>query len=810
MKYIFNNFLNTLRRYRVSSLLNVVGMAVAFGTFYVILTQVTYDLGYNRKLRDAERTFVIATPSNYSPGKYSVWLCRPLGEALVNSSPEVECGGMLQAWTGDPQVCWTRRDGTVRKLHLNALEYSAGGLRTMNYEAAEGSLEGLSEPGTLAVSESFAQKNGIGVGDMISWSDPEGERGAQEVVAVFRDFQSNSDLGYVEAVYDIGEHSIDNLSEWSYEYVVKLHDPSQKEAFEKGSAAVVREFVTKLYGAGPLSDEDSETFEQTLKRLEVKLVCVKDMYYTKVLDGKPGRSGNLTTDITMLAVAVLIILIALINFINFFFALVPSRLRSVNTYKIFGVSRTSLIMNFIGESVGLVAISLVLAALLVYAFTASPLTDILSSPAGFSENTGVLALTAGTAILAAVLGSIHPALYITSFQPALVLKGSFGGSTSGRRLRNILIGFQFAISIALIICAWSVSLQHSWMMHREMGFDKSNLLSGKMPLGLCWYGEQNRSFEDRLRSNPQIQDITWADGQIVNTSRMGWGREYKGKNINFQCYPVAWNFLKVMGIEITDGRNFTQADELSEVSSMIFNEKGRRELDIDMETPGPGHGEKAAVVGFCRDFNFRPLQYGDGPFAFYVFGKEHSWRSGLQRIYIRTAPGADPSEVIKFVDRTVAEMRPDADPELYGVDFFDKELGAQYRREAQLSQMIGMFTLVAIIISLMGVFGIVLFETQHRRREIAVRRVHGAGVGDILKMFNRKFILIVIASYAVAAPASWLILKKYLEGFAYSTPPRWWVFAAALAAVLLLTVAIVTLRSWKAATSNPAEQLRND
>ena len=802
--------MNTLRRYRVSSLLNVVGMAVAFGTFYVILTQVTYDFGYNRKLRDAERTFMIATPSNYSPGKYSVWLCRPLGEALVNSSPEVECGGMLQAWTGDPQVCWTRRDGAVRKLHLNTLEYSAGGLRTMNYEAVEGSLEGLSEPGTLAVSESFAKKNGIGVGDRISWSDPEGERGAQEVVAVFRDFQSNSDLGYVEAVYDIGDHSIDDLSEWSYEYVVKLHDPSQKEAFEKGSAAVVREFVTKLYGGGPLSDEDSETFEQTLKRLEVKLVCVKDMYYTKVLDGKPGSSGNLTTDITMLAVAVLIILIALINFINFFFALVPSRLRSVNTYKIFGVSRTSLIMNFIGESVGLVTFALLLAALLVYAFIASPLTDILSSPAGFSENTGVLALTAGTAILAAVLGSIHPAFYITSFQPALVLKGSFGGSTSGRRLRNILIGFQFAISIALIICAWSVSLQHSWMMHREMGFDKSNLLSGNIPYGLCWFGEQNRAFEDKLRSNPQIQDITWADGQIVSTSRMGWGRDYKGQTINFQCYPVAYNFLSFMGIQITEGRDFTSSDEVSEVSSMIFNEKGRREFDIDMETPGPGHGQEAAVVGFCKDFNFKPLQYEGGPFAFYVFGKDHSWRRGLRRIYIRTAPGADPGEVIRFVGNTIAEMRPDADPELYGVDFFDKELGAQYSREAKLSQMITLFTLIAIIISLMGVFGIVLFEAQHRGREIAVRRVHGASVGDILKMFNLKFAVIVFLSFAVAAPVSYLIMRKYLSGFAFSTPIRWWVFAAALAAVLLLTAAIVTLRSLKAATANPVEQLKND
>ena len=228
MKYIFHNFLNTLRRYRVSSLLNVVGMAVAFGTFYVILTQVSFDFGYNRSLKDADRTFIISTPSNYTAGKYSTYLCRPLGEALVNGSPEVECGGMIAIWAGEPQVCWTRRDGEVRKLHLNTLNYSAGGLKTMNFEAAEGSMEELSKIGTLAVSESYAKKNGIGIGDRISWRDPEGEKGAYEVVAIYRDFPGNSDLGAIEAVSDMGDHNIDDPQEWSYEYAV-LPEKTEQE-----------------------------------------------------------------------------------------------------------------------------------------------------------------------------------------------------------------------------------------------------------------------------------------------------------------------------------------------------------------------------------------------------------------------------------------------------------------------------------------------------------------------------------------------------------------------------------------------------
>ena len=614
----------------------------------------------------------------------------------------------------------------------------------------------------------------------------------------------------MEAITDIGDDHIDSRSEWSFGYVVKLRDASLKESFEKNSDKILRDYVRKLYGIDESSSaEDIAEMNEALNRFKIKLVSFKEIYYTKVLDGRPGGFGNLTTDITMLAVAVLIILIALINFINFFFALVPSRLRSVNTYKVFGVSRKTLVFNFIGESVGLVLISLVLASLLVYAFASSPLAEILGSPVGVGKNVPVFALTLAVAVVSAAGGSVYPALYITSFQPALVLKGSFGGSAAGRRLRNILIGCQFAISIALIVCALFIRLQHSYMMNYDMGFDKSNLLTGDIPYGLCRGGEQNRAFEDKLRSNPRIEDITWADGKIVSTSRMGWGRDYKGGNINFQCYPVAYNFLRFMGIEIVEGRDFSESDEISESSSMIFNTRAQKEFDIDLETPGPGHQNNTAVVGICKDFNFKPLQYGTAPFAFYIFGK-HSWRSGLRHIYIRTAPGAKPGKVIKFVNSTVSEMRPDVDPETYGVDFFDRELGEQYKRENQLAQMVGLFTLIAIIISLMGVFGLVLFETQHRSREIAVRRVHGASVADILKMFNLKFIAIVLASFAVAAPVSLLIVRLYFRGFAYHVPLYWWVFAAALLAVLVITVFIVTLRSRRAAVSNPVNQLKNE
>lgn len=259
MRYIFNNFLNTLKRYKVSSLLNITGMAVAFAAFYVIMTQVCFNLGYNKSLKDADRTFVMSVPSQYNEGKFSIFISRPLGEALVSGSSMSEGGGVFGMYAYESgEVCYTRRNDVPVKMHLERMQYSAGGLRALNFEAVEGSLDELSKPATIAISESSAKKYELKIGDSISWSDPQGEKGAREIVSIYKDFPQNSDLGTVYAVYDLNDSCIDNGSEWSFDYCVKLQNASQKEEFEKESKSILLDYFKKLYdGAGEtLSDED--------------------------------------------------------------------------------------------------------------------------------------------------------------------------------------------------------------------------------------------------------------------------------------------------------------------------------------------------------------------------------------------------------------------------------------------------------------------------------------------------------------------------------------------------------------------------
>ena len=217
----------------------------------------------------------------------------------------------------------------------------------------------------------------------------------------------------------------------------------------------------------------------------------------------------------------------------------------------------------------------------------------------------------------------------------------------------------------------------------------------------------------------------------------------------------------------------------------------------------------AEIAGFCEDFNFASLRQGIEPFAFYVYGKD-PWHICM-RLFIRTEAGVDVPALMERITKTLNDLDPTMGEEMsYEVWPFSQSIENQYKKEQNLSKLVTLFTVLAIVISLMGVFGLVMFETEHRRKEIGIRRVNGATEGEVLAMFNARFVKIVLVCFVIAVPLSIVIMHRYLEGFAYRAPLHWWVFALALLAVLAVTVAVVTLRSLRAATVNPVKSLRNE
>ena len=811
MKIAFRNFLTTLRRYKISSLLNVIGLTLAFTAFYVIMTQVWWELGYNRSLHEADRIYLVENEDWYEPGKWSSWLNRPVPERVIASTAGVEVGGCMWGGFGSG-TCWTSNEPSFgyNKFSASCGSVSLPFLDVFAFRSVEGDVHDIGKPKSVIVSREAAERMRVGVGSLI-WVDTDEPQpdGAMEVVAVFEDFPDNSLLGECEVVKNLGETNLYTTSEWSFNYFVKFRPGADPDEFARQwtnvNQEMQREAAEKRAAAGDAADDDDES-----GIYGVRLSPVSDLYFESDSQA-PCRQGSVVTTYTLLGIAVLVIVLAFINFVNFFFALVPVRIRTVNTFKVFGAPASSLRFNFVFEAFGLVLIALLAAWYVSFALQGTEFASYISASLALSQNLEVVGLVAVVAFVMALAASLYPAWYITSFAPALVVKGSFGGTRSGRRLRTLLLGVQFFISIGLIIATSFIRLQHDYMMHYDMGFDKENLLAVRLSeRGAVSYD----ALRQKLLSDPQVKDVTGATSRLVSVGRMDWGREFKGRQVAFQSYVVQPDFLRVMGIPITDGRDFLESDFDKELGTMIFNEAARREFEMQVGDRINGFvSPDEQIVGFCADFNFKPLQYGVSPFCFYLLPKkiqqENYWHLP-HVVYVRMTPGADIAAVTAHIRRCIAEVDPRTEPGDFVVRVFDEELGLEYDNERKLTAIVGLFALLAVVIALMGVFGLVLFETQHRRREIAVRRVMGASRGEILAMFNRRYVMLVAVCFVLAVPVSIWAVRHWLAGFAYAVPLYWWVFALALAGVLAVTALTVTVRSWRAVNENPAESVKSE
>ena len=804
------NFLTLLRRYTTSSVLNIVGMAVAFAAVYLIAVQVKFDLSYNRVIKNSERIYRLEYPNESGNGRWDIWWNRQLPDKLVSTCPEVEAAGSIGvlAHSMFQNEYSIKRNSTIDNFTIDLAGAEPEGFAVFPFEIIAGCMEDLQTEDQMIISESTAKKYNLYVGDDLFYGRGALSSSIRTIVAIYKDFPKPSSIsmpmGYV--LLEPQEQAYEG--NWQDTYYVRLQKGANVDEIEKRMSQMVIDEAIK----NGTSEED---LSDVLALTQPRLTPITELYFIEDASAE-GMFGSRSTTYTLIAIAVLILIISFINFVNFFFALIPNRIRVVNNYKIFGAPTWKLRLNFLFETVGLILVSLFGAAVIVVLFADTPLKEYISTSVAINDNWSLAgALTAGVLLLG-VLVSLYPAWYITKFSPAFVIKGDFAASRAGRILRYTLVGVQYTISITLIICSIFIYRQHQYILNRDMGFDRENLLSVEVPWEAVNPDVEGSQLDytkrdallDKLSQNPQIKGVAFGDLQLVSYAEGAWGRELEGVGkITFAMHTVSWNFLDVMGIEIVEGRDFFPSDEETITGAMIFNQTAQKKYGLTFESKMMGHvyGYNANIVGFCQDFNFYPAYREIEPFAFLVCG-QYGWTMP-RHTYIRTTAGADIAEVKKFIFDTCMEVAPYADPEKIKIEFFDYELELLYQREDKLSTLITLFSFLSIVISIIGVFGLVLFETQYRRREIGIRRVHGASVGEILSLFNRKYLYIVAICSAVAIPVSYYIIDQWMQQYVYRTPMSWWVYALAVAIILAITVVTVTMRSVKAATETPTESI---
>ena len=799
MKIALHNFLTTLRRYKASSLLNIVGLTLAFTAFYVILVQVRWELTFNRAIPEAERIYLVAPRSPFDETGYSICSTRPDGEQLIAGSPEIEAGGCIRPWRWDQPV-WVKHHGEFLRFRMSLNTVSKGFLETVGLRTVEGNLAALSQPNSIALSRSQAARLGVHAGDILWLGDQEEKRvdTQHEVVALYEDFPTNSSFAHIVAVTDVGDRDM-TPSYWNDCYFVRLHAGADPDVLARRWEQIHRKnYRDYMERMAPIWGEEL-TEEEMEDPCDCLLVPLDGIYFDRrVFDGMgtfPGGSTTLTY--ALLSVAVLVILIALINFVNFFFALVPVRLRAVNIFKVFGAPTRSLRFSFLFEALGFVLIAQLCAWYVAVALKGSEFASYVSSSLALGDNLPVLAISLGISLVAALVAGSFPAWYITSFNPAMAAKGSFVGSTAGRRFRTALLGVQFTISIALIVFSAFTLLQQRYVRRYDLGFNHERVLTFRTASQRLVRADRFEEFASALEQNPQIVGVTAGQGPLVAGNLSLWGREVAGEEVMIHVRPVRSNFLDVLGIPVIAGEDFKPGYDRDTTLHYIVNDLLARK--------GAGLGfrlDDGNVVGICPDFHFRPLQYPVAPFAFVTIPGD------MEYFFVRMAAGADFEAVCDHIRRCVERLDPDCEP--LEIRFLDEDINAQYARERRITTIVGLFTVLAVVIALMGVFGIVLFETQHRRREVAIRKVMGATTQEVLRLFNRRYVVLVTVCFLIAAPVGYWAVDRWLGAFAYRVPMHWWLFAAAFVVVLAVTVATVTFCSWRTANENPADCVKSE
>ena len=788
MKTIWRNFLSVLRRFKAATLLNVLGLSIAFTAFMVIMMQVNYDYTFDSCQPEADAIYRM---DKQYDGTLTAVNSRPLARAFTESSPHIKAGMIMSSWNSQLFYC-VERNGGKENFQDPVTNATSGITRVFHFDMVEGDETALDQPETAIIPESMARRlfgNESAIGQRLI--DTESGNTIVRISGVFKDFPRNSSMQNMIYRQLSPKENYDAWGNQNYFFFFRLDDPVHIED--------VKENFKKNFDA---SKQFGENFDWETSNVDIRLTPLPELHFLTNVEYDSMPKASRQTIRVLFAIAFVILLIAGINFTNFSTALTPMRIKSINTQKVLGSPDGVLRMSLLGEAVivGLVAYLIALGLLFLAGKTF--VASFVDADMSFSVQSGIIGATALIAVLAGLLAGIYPACYITSFPPALVLKGSFGLSPKGRMLRSVLVSIQFVASFILIIGSLFMYLQNRYMQNAPLGYDKDEVivasLNSKINKNLDVLASEVKTFSG-------IEDIAYAEQVLSSQDQyMGWGRDYKDRYIDFQCIPVSPSFLHVMGIEVTEGRDFRQEDDLKDQGCYIFNEKARESFGLELGDKINGD----EIIGFMPNVKFASFRNEVSPMTFFVWGKYRWEQEGVKSYnaaYVKVKAGSDLRAAMQHVKASLGKIDP-VYP--FRVSFYDEILQRTYEKELKISNLITLFSVIAIFISIVGVFGLVVFESEYRRKEVAVRKVLGSSTSQILVMFNRSYLVILAICFIVAVPVGFYGVYRWLENFAYRTPIYWWVFLVAFVIVAVITFITVTYQNWHVANSNPVKSLK--
>lgn len=795
MKLMIRNLLYLFKRFKTAVVLNLFGLTIAFAAFLLIVMQVDYEMNYDAMHSKSGRTFRLE--ANHGEFEHNAIHCLMFSDAFVNSSAHITDYSYRYPFYGGERYCQIDEvdDQGEAKVFKENFQLCLPNISDVfDFHMKEGSVECLSIPGSVLIPESVAKRlfdKQSAIGKRIRMSGSSGWQPVSTTIltigGVYKDFPGNTTVQ--NRIY-VPMDQLDLLkSSWQMyanEIYVTLDDPLNKEE--------VLDHFNKTF-------DFAKSQMGSAQEIALRLTPLKDVYYTHDTTFDFNPKGHRETNYVLLGIAFLILFIAGINFTNLTTSLIPLRLKTINTHRVLGCSIYKLRAISLIESIVICLISCILALFIVNDLSYTPIANWVDADIRLSQYKGLILLTALIAILTGCLAGLYPAIRSTSYAPALVLKGSFGLSPKGKKVRVALIGFQYTVSIALIIVTLFMGLQNHFMTSSEqLGFNKDQVAIVNLTPEI--YAKHKPQYIQKLKDYPGIEDVAFSVYELSKEDDMidlEYAR-HEDKDVFFKVFYASENFLSVMDIQVEEGRDFTREDLNKAQSDYIINPAAERDFHLH---PGDRFNDRT-VLGVSKDFRFNSCRIASSPF---VFALNNDIPNPKLVSYIRFNSKTNLQEAVAHVRETLKEIDPTFP---FEISFYNTILNNLYQKEQTLGKLISLFGIMAILISIVGVFGLVLFETQYRRKEIGIRKINGATTGQILLMFNKTYIQIVSVCFIISIPIAWMGTQQWLENFAYKTPLHLWVFIVAFLIILSVTIGTVTFRNWQAANENPVNSVKSE
>jgi putative ABC transport system permease protein len=794
---MFNNNLRfafrNLKRQRIYAFINVAGLAVSLAACWLIALYVSDELSFDRFNKKADRILRVVQHAHWDGGSMNIALTSaPFAPALKQTFPEIEDAVRI-----DPEGGGLIRHGNSNLKVEDMIVADKSLFNVFTYTFLEGNAAtALTDPQSIVITERLAHtlfgSPEAAMDQLVEFPGNSSSR----VTAVIRDIPENSQLRF-RAVRPLPD---DYSSGWQnanlYTYLL-LKDPSGISSLRAGLPA----FAVRAIGK-----------EMQVTDYSIELQPLLSIHLHSNLDYEISANGSITRVYIFSGIALLILLIAIINYINLATARSSARIREIGIRKTIGSGRRQLAALFITEAMLVTCIAGVLALVLVQ--FSMPFFRALTGKNLSLRNFGVVPTIGFTllfSLLVGLISGIYPSVFLSRFKTIPALKGNMGNIRGTILFRKSLMVLQFVITVFMISASFVIYQQLQYATHSDLGFNKEQVVT---------FHIDNRSLraqipviKARLLQNPLIEGVAVAGNPIGNND-LG-EREYLYEKNDRAMAPKAESvqeliidadYLPTMQIKLVAGRNFSDQLPTDQTNSLLVNETLVKELGwahpvgMKMQRTDDTASERKTVVGVIRDFHTYSLQHKVQPLVLIPPPNVQE----QDNLYVRLAKGKS-KQSLAYLDQ-VYKSFDSGNPAEY--HFLDQNFARQYVAEQKQETLAFVFTLLAVLLSVLGLFGLVTFTAQQLTKEIGIRKVLGASIANIVRLLSQDFLKLVALAALIALPVSWFAMHRWLTDFVYRISLQWWVFAMAGLFSALIAIITMSIRAIQAARVNPIKSLR--